>query len=391
VTSGTVTRDGTTASEQFHTVDTIGQGGVVTRRERRDVTTTPDGAVTTQVGTGTFTDGKPTGTDQTFEYRFGPATATEHTVTEYVDGAKSTAVIDQHAVDTSDGQGFLWLYDQEKSGRISLTYGDDGQVVAVSQSGGGLNDVVSDHPTAAGETFVFTNVHTEPGDVDGVPTPALITGPGIIVHEGDVEIFQEGGIPGQAGDDAKQISDIRSYIQASPEGMRETLEHVNLLDGRNPQDVYWESEYGIEDFTSGAVGGGGQMTYFLGGSGESTFYHELGHISGTDGGAPDDDAWGDAIESDAGIDDTFMEQGVVVESGGTVGGGLNGVSDYADTSYTNSGSESEDWADSVELWLHSRRAGGLVTVKLPDGSTQTATFEELYPGRAAILEAFYGE
>ncbi|MCW2961453.1 MAG: hypothetical protein JWM90_1840, partial [Thermoleophilia bacterium] len=351
----TSTFEGPAGTERFQSTETFGQGGVITGRERDVVTTTPDGAVTSESGSAAFTAGAPTASRTELQYRFGTVTATESTTTSYEDGLATSAVIEQHALDTSDTE--WWIFGQEEeSARIVLTYDADGMVTAVDGPAAtdqqtSLTAVVADHPTAAGETFAFTQIRQAPGEINGLTTPALVSGPGIVVHDGPVAIFQEGGRAGQSGPDAQQLADIRSYLTAAPAALREPLTNIDLLDGRNPLDAYWEATYDMEDFSSAAIGGNGRITFLGNGSGEHVFYHELGHVWGVEGGAPDDAAWAAAIADDAGIDDTFAAQGEVVENEGVLIDDTDGVSGYADQSYTSSGSESEDWADSVQLWL----------------------------------------
>lgn len=400
VTGGTVARRAVVpgpngAGESYVTVEHYGDGGWLASRSRQDRVRTVDGATTTSAGVVAFEHGAPTGMRERVEYTFGTVRAVEEATTTYVDGTRATRTIHQSAVDRGDHS--LFAFGPELGGAtITVGYDDAGEVDSVEGPEAvdgmtALDRMVADVPTATGRTFRFSQVRARPTTSEGVALPGLVSDSGFAVPMRGIPVFQEHALIGARGEDSEQLQDLRSQLAAAPDAMRAKILSIDLLDGHNPQDEIWAQRYDRPDFTSGATGGNGHMTFYVGNETEGAFFHELGHITGTDGGAPDDQAWAAAIRADDGIDDRILPKGaeVVANDEHVLLDGTRGVTDYADDSYRASGSEGEDWADSVMLWLASRRTGGLVTVRTADGRERTYDFADLYPGRAAILEAYY--
>lgn len=57
-------------------------------------------------------------------------------------------------------------------------------------------------------------------------------------------------------------SDIESAFKSLPHRLRKHVEEIQILDFRNPHDLYWEQMYGIKDFRSFATGGHGQIHFY---------------------------------------------------------------------------------------------------------------------------------
>lgn len=56
--------------------------------------------------------------------------------------------------------------------------------------------------------------------------------------------------------------DVIAAVKALPADLRATVKEIQLLDYRNPYDRFWEKKYGIKNFYSTAVGGGGRVVIF---------------------------------------------------------------------------------------------------------------------------------
>lgn len=227
--------------------------------------------------------------------------------------------------------------------------------------------------------------------------PAYIAGIGVQTTVDGTPVFVEGDSVAASASLDRSVTALRQSWAGLPASIRDPLQGVELLQGRNAQDAYWSVAVYDTEFYSGATGGT-NMTYYMNSDASvGTTRHELAHISGEGGGAPDEEAWRAAMAAD-------QEGGVPASLAGEETralGGANplladeeGVSQYADDAFAEnedpSAKENEDWAESVQMYLASRENGGLVQVREEDGKVRTYRFEELYPARAALLDEHYG-
>jgi 2'-5' RNA ligase len=220
-------------------------------------------------------------------------------------------------------------------------------------------------------------------------------GEGWVTTYRGVTIFVEDGVAYSASAAAeiigKHLDEALKHIHPQAAG---ELHQVLVLNGKNPADSYWAKQYKMPGFQSAAVGGNGRVTFWRTGSAAmqnpQTFYHELGHVFGVWGGAPDIDAWRRAQRLDMAWNGP---DGKLRMKGYTSGGPLTGQAVTGESSITAyaSNSANEEWAESVRLWLESktgRRSFG--TIKDKNGFLRPATFEDVYPNRAKIIEQEIG-
>lgn len=88
-----------------------------------------------------------------------------------------------------------------------------------------------------------------------------------------------------------------------PLRLRGVLKTIEINNGRNPQDEYWEKTYNMKGFLSAATGGEGQIHFWNGHRNmwDDTFHHEVGHLVGQRLSTKNTmwpDGWEDAIAAD---------------------------------------------------------------------------------------------
>lgn len=225
-----------------------------------------------------------------------------------------------------------------------------------------------------------------------------------------IEVFVEDHyLTGQAGRDdyAEVVKSLRRYTDHLSQVERSKLTSYHVMGQNAPSAIYG-------DMRVGATGGRGQLTWWLRrpdairdyqSTVDGTFFHEMGHLIGGNGGAPFEElpAWERAIEADkqASKKSTWaagretMGNGSPVnqgQSGSTLTLGSKSVTRYGETNLF------EDWAESYRLWRTGIATTGKeeailnVAMRKPNGFLEpvSLTFRDLFPNRAAIFERLYG-
>ncbi|MEO6866494.1 MAG: hypothetical protein ABI200_00570, partial [Gaiellales bacterium] len=228
-----------------------------------------------------------------------------------------------------------------------------------------------------------------------VRNPAYIGSVGVRTSVDGIDVFVEGDSVAASSTLGTSITSLRKSWAGMPKEMQGSAKTIDLLQGRSDRDrgntVKFDSE-----FHAAASAGGSHMTYWMDNDpGVNTTRHEYGHLSGVDGGSPNERAWDKAMEGDQKVG-VRTKLGEASEKDVRKLGDVNplltdelGATTYAQTHLTSNGNENDDWADSIAMFLASRENGGLVQERLADGTVRTYTFEDLYPNRARILEGYY--
>lgn len=172
------------------------------------------------------------------------------------------------------------------------------------------------------------------------------------------------------------------------------------LAGKNPDDAYWSTKYGMPGFTSLATAGDGgvrvwnrENSSLTPGSYEAELRHEFGHnVSSAAAARNLDDhsaAW-----ADAGLDDLSATRPTdLTWTGRTIMKAQNirfdyqsgkgyprGVTDYGKSS------PGEDYAESMAFYLSGPIGTGRFT---PGGPLQPVYFRDLFPNRAAVFDQLF--
>jgi chromosome segregation ATPase len=265
-----------------------------------------------------------------------------------------------------------------------------------------------------------------PQTIEGIELQGYEVGSAHAVRHGAVTITVETPDGVLSDTQLADVDRIRDQLDALPAELRDSISQVRVMSGRNPLDAYWQQKYAgpvaslalrvpgvrrlVPEFNSAATGGSqaGVMTFWKGDvpNRPLTFWHEAGHISGVNNGPVSDVAWKQAMEADY---DNPARAGWSLlghtssnsEGSFTASRRLGlfrreGVSTYADSSYRNSRTLAEDWAESVALFTQSRAQGYIATrVTGPFhffgiGNRTRLTFADVFPTRNAILEGYYG-
>ena len=116
--------------------------------------------------------------------------------------------------------------------------------------------------------------------------------------------------PADYASTANRINLIKALelFKQLPDALKGNIDNIRFMDGRNPDDSYWETEYGIPGFTSAATGGGGTITFWEPGQRGSdssilgTMRHESAHnldqAIGDTVRASETQEWQDIIDAD---------------------------------------------------------------------------------------------
>ena len=197
---------------------------------------------------------------------------------------------------------------------------------------------------------------------------------------------QQGNIGQTIRQTVETLEQVASVIpESSPTFTRQIVLSLKV----NPQDAYWAQKYNMPGFTSGATGGR-YAIFSYGGRpvGVGTFGHEFGH--GLDQSTifgsfrvSDSPTWGMAAISDSRTTFKMVPPWEYARGNKRAIYGRRFISEYANSSQ----SDSEDFADSVALYLQDRNFGYLVTN--PETGV-IKTFAELFPERAKILRGIFG-
>jgi uncharacterized Zn-binding protein involved in type VI secretion len=181
-----------------------------------------------------------------------------------------------------------------------------------------------------------------------------------VVYEAEVKgrkveiIMPKSGAP--AGRYLPTPDQVAESLAAVPPAQLDSIKEIVVSPNRNPDDAHWEKEYGIKDFTSGATGGAGGVTFYphRGAMDQADVDHELIHEGGHTYSADlwDDeakkDAWKDAIKKDS-----------------------RSPSAYADSAPT------EDFSESLVMYTLSK------------GTPCEAYAKKLFPARYAELDKLF--
>lgn len=195
---------------------------------------------------------------------------------------------------------------------------------------------------------------------------------------------------------AAVLDTIRGYIESLSTGERRLLGQVEVLARGCPQDEFWRRRYGIPDYYVRALTGGGRTQFWRGNTRTMrVFHHEQAHLLDF-AGHVDRRAWSQAIDSDARILDDLRARGwkladlpvdqfdfdrdhLRLQAGGITG--------YAEFARTNGGTNSEDVAEAIAWRKLGQRVGVIARATAPDGTVRDVRFEDLFPARAALVDA----
>ena len=143
-----------------------------------------------------------------------------------------------------------------------------------------------------------------------------------------------------------------------PPEMVALVKEIEIYDVTNPDDYYWEKEYGIDDFCCAATGGDGTISFWgTGAYSPNIVPHEVAHCYDTAYTAQ----WG--VTGDRISTSQVWLDAMASDEAAT---GLNGVTDYA----RNSNSSVEDFAEAVALYY-----------------TNPSALDQ-FPARKALLEQY---
>jgi len=82
------------------------------------------------------------------------------------------------------------------------------------------------------------------------------------------------------------VKEIVDVLEKMPERLKETIDEIQILDYRNPDDIYWEKTYNIPGFRSFATEGNGKIHFYENGFEDkkgvidylpTAMAHEMGH------------------------------------------------------------------------------------------------------------------
>ena len=229
-------------------------------------------------------------------------------------------------------------------------------------------------------------------DVDGV---VYVSELGVRTQVDGVDVFVEGDSIAASATLPRSVQTLRDAWQGMPPSLQGAAVTIDLLQGRSDGDRVNSARFESE-FHAGASAGGDHMTYWLDNDPNvDTTRHEYGHLTGEGGGAPDETAWDTAMAADEAsniredLAGTDPEDINFITSDQPLLSDELGVTGYAEKHLDENGNENDDWAESVAMYLSSREQGGVLQVRGDDGTVETYTFEELFPARAAILDAYY--
>lgn len=342
-----------------------------------------------------YVDGKPAHSDSTSSASQGGQKATSTRSIDYVNGAPSTGVTHQ-SLDTPKGH---------ESGTISVTYTGAvdafgqpriGKVTSTGTSGGDLDAHFASGLPAGTTRFTYSTVRNAGGGTSNA-TP-YVTQPGVRTQHHGIDIYVEGGDLAADADGGQRTAGVITTIDGAPPELLTSTRSIDALEGQSPDDVAAGTRYGIPNFVSEADAGGGHVNFYSGAifNDEPAFWHELGHINGTNGGPATPDAWTTAMTKDRATRKLLLDvPGATIAWDHGERGAFtdeSGVTGYASEAYDGpSKTQAEDWAESTQLWIDSQQNGSIATMTLPDGSTRKLTFEDIFPERAKQLRDHYGQ
>lgn len=197
--------------------------------------------------------------------------------------------------------------------------------------------------------------------------------------------------PSGLSDAAKELAaqagwdDLAGILPGLPPIIRDRVRNVNIYNGSNPDDAYWRRVYNEQFGHSVAASADGVVNFFRQQEGtvkQSTFEHEVGHL--LYGGGPRIlEDWIAASTSDAkrAVKTYDLPEGTGLQ-GLTPGSdrgfivGYRGVTDYGGAD------PSEDFAESIRLYLRDRREGSIGTLL----THEPVRFADVYPARAKLIE-----
>lgn len=146
-----------------------------------------------------------------------------------------------------------------------------------------------------------------------------------------------------------------------PQRLRGVLKTIEINNGANPQDAYWEQTYNMKGFVSAATGGGEVIHFWNGDRNmwDDVFHHEVGHLVGQRLSTKNTmwpDGWEEAIAADG-----------------------KTVTDYSKAS------PAEDFAESWSTYT--RLKAGKKVYSNGAMLQDVADFETKFPARAKMLAA----
>lgn len=149
----------------------------------------------------------------------------------------------------------------------------------------------------------------------------------------------------------------KEYIQALPPKLRENIHTIKFYGLTNPSDPYWAINYNMENFTSNLAAANYEVHIYNTDSeiDKGALLHESGHLL---------DSKLNKISSSPEWSNAAIADSLINEN-------KNGATDYGTQAYESSGSYSEDFAESVKMYVED-----------PKG------FEQQFPNRFKIIKEF---
>lgn len=173
-------------------------------------------------------------------------------------------------------------------------------------------------------------------------------------------------------------------LETVPSDVRGFQKGMAVTRGQNPSDAFWAKEFGKPDFKSSATGGQGRTVFWNTQPRPGVVLHEFGHslddaLHVTPGGG-----WEGVQKLDLNTGAFHADrqfQGSIF--GHDIKPGNLGATTYG------AESASEDFAESVRLYMADRKNGFLGYTKL-DGANTSVRFADVFPERAAFLDNLMG-
>lgn len=210
---------------------------------------------------------------------------------------------------------------------------------------------------------IFNELKNTTGEMDAAITVGNVFDKIIFDRGGFVEIANVDGIRINTIKDINwknaqtDLPSIEKMIKTMPQELKDSVNEINISDLYNTADPYWEVQYKMKNFLSNCTGGNGTINVFgqRGKLSNGTVFHEAGHCLDSKGGPYSISSsvdWNNAM-----MDDLNINNGQI------------GVSEYATQAKKANGTNAEDFADSIKLFLKDESA-----------------FQSKYPNRYQILK-----
>lgn len=216
----------------------------------------------------------------------------------------------------------------------------------------------------------------------------------------NIEVLVEEGVKNEK----KLLDELDDAINHAPPALQENVTAIYIAAGENPNNAAIADKNGITGFEAYATANYRDGTIVVWNPGrieEESMWHEMAHLV-YDGGPPiTSPGWPavqgldvpesklalDTLKSAPEIPGHFVGDDAYSGPGPRylyITPGRYQVTPYAATNIK------EDWAESVMLFVSSRRNAGLVSYRDDDGFWKLMKFEDIWPNRARVIEEALG-